>query len=129
VSEDEARGDAHEELQEEDARRVSHLQTAHRALLLPCEALQGEQVSGAVLSEHQAEAAAAEFGSTVSSGGFEGFVGADGCFSLQATRSSVQPTTRGSYEHPNGSDVESNAGNHRASDARWIQRGDESRCC
>jgi hypothetical protein len=72
MSEDEARGDAHEELQAENARRVSDLQTAHCTLLLSCEVLQEEQMSGAVLSQHQAEAAAAEPCSTVSSG--ESFV-------------------------------------------------------
>lgn len=66
MSEDEARGDAHEELQEENARRMSHLQAAHRALLLSREALQGEQVLGAVLPQHQAEAASAEPRATVS---------------------------------------------------------------
>jgi hypothetical protein len=66
MSEDEARRDAHEELQEENARRLSNLQTAHRSVLLSCEALQGEQVLSAVLSEHQAEVASTESGSAVS---------------------------------------------------------------
>jgi hypothetical protein len=65
LSEDEARGDPHQELQEKDSWRLSDVQTAHRSLLLSCKALQGEQVPGAFLSQHQAETAATEFGSTV----------------------------------------------------------------
>ena len=67
LSEDETRRDPHEELQAENSRWLSHLQAAHRPLLLSCEALQGKQMSRAVLSQHQAEAAAAEPGSTVNS--------------------------------------------------------------
>lgn len=65
MSEDEARGDAHQELQEENSWGVPNMQTAHRPLLLSREALQGEQMSGAVLSQHQAETAPTKFGSTV----------------------------------------------------------------
>lgn len=56
VSEDEARRNAHKELQEENSWRLSYLQTAYRPLLLSCKTLQREQVSGAFLSEHQTEA-------------------------------------------------------------------------
>lgn len=59
LSEDEARRAAHEALQAEDARRLSDLQAADCAVLLPRQALPGGQVSGAVLSEHQAQAEAA----------------------------------------------------------------------
>ena len=62
VPQDEARGVPHYELQEEDQQRLPHLQAAHLPVLLPCQALQREQVPGAVLpaaqTEAQAEAAA-----------------------------------------------------------------------
>lgn len=65
VSEDEASGDAHKELQKENARWMPDLQTAHRALLLSREALQGEQVPCAVLSKYQAKASATKSCATV----------------------------------------------------------------
>jgi hypothetical protein len=65
VSEDEARRDAYKELQTKNSRGVPNLQTAHRPLLLSCEALQGKQVPCAFLSKYQAEIASTELSSTV----------------------------------------------------------------
>lgn len=129
VSEDETRCYTHKELQAENSRGLSYLQAAHRSLLLSCEALQGKQMSCAVLSKHQAEAAAAELGSKVNSvsklikTAFE-----TRFIFLQIARSSIQPTTSGCDEHSNGSNVESNSSDHCASNARRIQGRNESRC-
>lgn len=65
VSEDEARSNAHQELQEKDSWRVSDLQAAYCTLLLSCKTLQGEQMSRSFLSQHQAEIASTEFSSKV----------------------------------------------------------------
>ena len=59
VPEDEARRDAHALVQAQDQRRLPHLQAAHRPVLLPRQALQRDQVPGAVLPQHPAEAAPA----------------------------------------------------------------------
>ena len=59
LPEDEACRSAHKKLQAEDEWRLSHLQAAHRAVLLPCQTLPGEQMSRPVLFEHQTKAPAA----------------------------------------------------------------------
>lgn len=59
VPEDEASGDAHEDLQAEDEGRLPDLQAADSAVLLPREALHGDEVLGAVLQQHKTEAEAA----------------------------------------------------------------------
>lgn len=59
LPEDEASGPAHEDLQAEDERGLSHMQAAYRAVLLSREALPGDEVLGAVLQQHKAEAEAA----------------------------------------------------------------------
>ena len=65
VSEDEASGPAHEELQAENARRLSNLQTAYCAMLLPRQTLPGAKVSGSILSKHQAQAQTATIATKV----------------------------------------------------------------
>lgn len=59
LPEDEARRHAHQDLPPQDQGRLPHLQTAHRAMLLPRQALPGDQVLRALLLQHQAEAEAA----------------------------------------------------------------------
>lgn len=59
VPEDEARRHPHEGLQAQDEGRLSNLQATHSALLLSRQALPGDEVLGAVLQQHQAEAEAA----------------------------------------------------------------------
>ena len=59
VSQDEASRVPHQAVQEKVQRRLSHLQAAHRAVLLPRQDVPGGQVSCALLPEHQAEVAPA----------------------------------------------------------------------
>lgn len=59
LPEDEARRHAHQDLSPEDKGRLSDMQAAHRVVLLPREALPGDQVFSAFLQQHQAEAEAA----------------------------------------------------------------------
>lgn len=59
LPEDEACCSAHKELQAQNQRRLSYLQAAHCPVLLPRQALSGEQMSRPFLLEHQAEVAAA----------------------------------------------------------------------
>lgn len=59
LPEDEEGRPAHQDLQAEDEGRLPDLQAAHRAVLLPREALPGDQVFRAVLQQHKAEAEAA----------------------------------------------------------------------
>lgn len=53
VPEDETSGSAHQKLQEKNKRWLSDLQTAHRFVLLSCETLSRDQMSSAILCEHQ----------------------------------------------------------------------------
>lgn len=55
LPEDEASDQPYEGVQAEKQRRLPDLQTTHRAVLLPRETLSGEQMSGAVLLQHQAQ--------------------------------------------------------------------------
>jgi len=57
VPQDEASRLPHQAVQEEVERRVSHLQAAHRVVLLPRQDVSGGEVSGTFLPEHQAEVA------------------------------------------------------------------------
>ena len=59
LPEDEARRHAHQDLSPQDQGRLSNMQAAHRVVLLPREALPGDQVFRAFLQQHQAEAEAA----------------------------------------------------------------------
>lgn len=59
LPENEAGCSAHKRLQTQDKRWLSHLQTAHCSVLLPCQTLPGEQVPCSILSEHKAKASAA----------------------------------------------------------------------
>lgn len=69
LPEDEASRVAHQDLQTQDERRLSHLQATHRPLLLPRQALfRRKQVSGALLSQHQAEAQDAGVATTGAAG-------------------------------------------------------------
>jgi hypothetical protein len=55
LSEDEEGGDAHQNVQAKDERRLSDMQTVDSVVLLPRETLPRDQVSGAVLFEHQTQ--------------------------------------------------------------------------
>lgn len=59
LPEDEARRHAHQDLPTQDQGRLSHLQAAHRSVLLPREALPGDEMLRAFLQQHKAEAEAA----------------------------------------------------------------------
>ena len=59
LPQDEAGRLTHEAVQEKVQRRLPHLQATDRVVLLPRQDVSGGEVSGAVLPEHQAEAAAA----------------------------------------------------------------------
>lgn len=68
LPEDEARRHAHQDLPPQDQGRLPHLQAAHRAVLLPRQALPGDQVLRALLQQHQAEAQAAAGAATRAAG-------------------------------------------------------------
>lgn len=55
LSQDEEGRVSHETVQEEIQRRMSYLQAAHCVVLLSCKNVPGGEVSGTILSEHQAE--------------------------------------------------------------------------
>lgn len=59
LPENEEGGHAHKGLQAEDKWRLSHLQATHCAVLLPCQTLPGNEVSCALLFQHQAQTQAA----------------------------------------------------------------------
>lgn len=68
LPEDEACRNAYEDLPPKDQGRLPYLQTAHRAMLLPCKALSGDQVFCTFLQLYQTETEAAT-GATASTAG------------------------------------------------------------